>query len=262
MSLLWQCLVLCVLAAGAEPDGGGVVAGEAAAAGVDVDGDGDGGLLVTEGGGQGDGPGAAPTVDLLRADHLAGPDVVQHLDEEDVEDGGGGVIQDEVSLEERHKLFNEWMHASGLEASVALSVFPSTDTAPEHRGMRATRAIAKGEVIVRVPGGHIFTGMQARRLTGDGTAGSVTKEMELRRDGSKAGEILRGLRYALPQNAYLAIMLLHEMQRPESFWRTWLDILPQETVKNITLSYDEQSTSGNEEEEVRAFEVDEVVGVR
>ena len=102
--------------------------------------------------------------------------------------------------------------------------------------MKNAKDLKKGEVIMKVPGDHIFTGMQSKRLTG----ADAGKDAEQRRDDSKAGEILRGLRYALPQNAYLAIMLLHEMQRPESFWRTWIDVLPQETVKNITLSYDEQ----------------------
>jgi len=108
--------------------------------------------------------------------------------------------------------FLDWLKDNGvMKDKVSLH-----DFGDEVRGVVATKKVAEGEVVIQVPE-HML--MSIKRVY-ESPVGKVLK---------KHAEVIRAMRMG-ENAATIAVFLMHERGKPDSFWRTYIDMLP----KNFT----------------------------
>ena len=108
--------------------------------------------------------------------------------------------------------FLEWLKDNGvMKDKVSLH-----DFGDEVRGVVATKKVNEGEVVIQVPE-HLL--MSIKNVY----ASDVGKVLK------KHPEVMRTMRMG-ENAATIAVFLMHERSKPDSFWRTYIDMLP----KNFT----------------------------
>jgi histone-lysine N-methyltransferase SETD3 len=104
--------------------------------------------------------------------------------------------------------FKQWLETNKLP--------PHKVVVNDKSRLETTETIEKGEIMLSVP----FKFLMSPKGAGE----------------SKVGEAFKQI--ALPSSIIMALYLIHEKNDPQSFWKPWLDILP-ETVPS-TLSFDQK----------------------
>jgi len=88
--------------------------------------------------------------------------------------------------------------------------------APAHR-LEATETIESGEIMISVP----FKLLMSPKAAGESKVGAAFKEI------------------ALPSSIIMALWLIHEKADPSSFWKPWLDILPEKVPSSLNFNDEE-----------------------
>ncbi|CAD8063827.1 unnamed protein product [Paramecium primaurelia] len=113
-------------------------------------------------------------------------------------------ILDQVELERQKRLL-EWLkQGKALFPKIKIECY--TDT---YRGVNAKQTINAKELILFIPKSHMITLEMTKEIP-------VAKKM-----------IQYRLDLLSPKHSFLSTFLLQEKQRPNSFWKPYLDILPQ-----------------------------------
>mmetsp|Transcript_8899 Transcript_8899/g.28073 ORF Transcript_8899/g.28073 Transcript_8899/m.28073 type:complete len:665 (+) Transcript_8899:3-1997(+) len=131
-------------------------------------------------------------------------------------------LKSEVEEEaDAHDSFLSWLEAEGLpEHNLELAMFENREfPGTYYRGLRTLVDVKHGDKILTIPGKFFMSKMSAR--------------------ASPLGEVLRPIEKTIPARVLLAIHLLHESQRSDSYWHPYLRVLPRSHSSLLFFSDDE-----------------------